>query len=62
MTKWIWSKFNNPARKDGLKLSHWQREEDVEDDYEYAQLNKHINIVDFTNEEYESLLKVRIEL
>jgi DNA methyltransferase 1-associated protein 1 len=58
VTKWLWHPFNNPARKDGLKLSHWQRKEDVNKDYEYAQFNKKINMIEFTEEEYNRLLKV----
>ena len=50
--KWIWSEFTNPARIDGLRLSHWQRIEDIKKEYEYAQLNKTINIVNIRKEEY----------
>ena len=50
--KWVWSEFENPARIDGLRLNHWQRIEDVKKDYEYAQLNKKINIVNVRKEEY----------
>jgi DNA methyltransferase 1-associated protein 1 len=57
---WVWSRFINPARKDTLLLTHWQREEDVHKDYEYAQLNKKINIVDFTKEEYDEYLSVKL--
>lgn len=60
VTKWKWSKFNNPARKDDLRLTHWQREEDINKDYEYAQFNKKINIIEFSKEEYEQNLKVII--
>ena len=55
--KWVWSKFNNPARKDTLKLFHWQRKEDVNKDYEFAQCNKKIDIIDFSKEEYDELIK-----
>jgi DNA methyltransferase 1-associated protein 1 len=54
---WVWSKFRNPARSDGLILTHWQRKEDVGKDYEYAQLNKKIDIVEFTMEEYDQIIK-----
>ena len=57
VTKWVWTKFNNPARSDKFKFSHWQREEDVDHDYEYAQFNKKIKLVEFTQEEYENLIK-----
>jgi DNA methyltransferase 1-associated protein 1 len=55
--RWVWSNFKNPARVDGLRLSHWQRKEDVDKDYEYAQFNKKIQTVDFSDEEYNSHLK-----
>ena len=55
--KWVWSNFNNPARKDTLKLFHWQRKEDVNKDYEFAQCNKKIDIIDFSKEEYDELIK-----
>lgn len=54
---WAWSNFHNPARTDGLKLSHWQRVEDVDKDYEYAQFNKKINLVEFSIEDYNQYIK-----
>ncbi len=57
VTKWVWSKFNNPARGDHFHLSHWQRIEDLDKDYEYAQFNKKINLVEYTSEEYERLIQ-----
>lgn len=55
--KWVWSRFNNPARTDGLKLYHWQRLEDINKDYEFAQLNHKIELIDFTLEEYNLIIK-----
>lgn len=55
--KWVWSRFNNPARTDGLKLYHWQRIEDVNKDYEFAQLNHKIDLIDFSQEEYNLIIK-----
>lgn len=57
VTSWVWSKFHNPAREDNFKLSHWQRKEDVDKDYEYAHFNKKIDVVEYTPEEYERLIK-----
>ena len=51
--KWVWSEFNNPARNDNFHLKHWQRVEDVKKDYEYAQYNKKINIVNIKKEEFD---------
>ena len=57
VTKWVWSNFNNPARTDDFNFSHWQRTEDVDKDYEYAHFNKKINIVEYTQEEYDKFIK-----
>lgn len=58
VTQWVWHGFKNPSRKDTLKLFHWQRKEDTEKDYEFAQYNKRINVVEYNEEEYETLIKV----
>lgn len=55
--KWVWAPFNNPARKDGLKLSHWQKEKQVDEPYPFAKINHKIKLVKFTDEEYEKHLK-----
>ena len=53
--KWVWSPFSNPARTDNetTKFSHWQRQEDIDKDYEYSHVNVKINIVHLTKEEYD---------
>jgi DNA methyltransferase 1-associated protein 1 len=56
ITRWVWHSFTHPARNDNLHLNHWQRREDVNKDYEYAQFNKKINLVEFTDNEYETLI------
>ena len=56
-TKWIWTPFSNPARQDQLKLVHWQRASDINKEYEPSKLNKSIEIVEFTKEEYEKLIQ-----
>ena len=56
-SNWVWSPFTNPARKDNLQLVHWQRAEDVNKDYDFAKLNQNIDIVEFTEEEYNKLIK-----
>lgn len=53
--KWSWTEFTNPARNDNLHLKHWQRVEDIKKDYEYAQYNKKISIVNIKKDEYENL-------
>ena len=56
-SNWVWSTFSNPARKDNLKLYHWQRAEDVNKDYDFAKFDQKIDIVEFTKEEYDKLIK-----
>ena len=56
-SNWVWAPFTNPARSDNLKLVHWQRAEDVNKDYDFAKLNQNIDIVEFTKEEYDTLIK-----
>ncbi|KAG5520014.1 hypothetical protein PMAC_001090 [Pneumocystis sp. 'macacae'] len=47
---WVWSSFVNGARKDGHLFSHWIRAEDKE--YRFEKLNKKVNIITYSNEEY----------
>ena len=56
-TNWIWTSFTNPARSDNLKLTHWQRADDNNKDYEFSKLNNNVDIVEFTKEEYDNLIK-----
>ncbi|CAB4066156.1 DMAP1 [Lepeophtheirus salmonis] len=37
---WIWMKFVNPARNDGLILRHWRRAADEGKDYPFSRFNK----------------------
>ena len=37
-TNWIWTSFTNPARSDNLKLTHWQRADDINNDYDSSKL------------------------
>ena len=55
--KWVYSKFINPARTDGLELYHWQKETEVDHPYPYAKLNKKVEIVKYTDEEYKTLIE-----
>ena len=56
-SNWLWAPFSNPARTDNLRLVHWQRAEDVNKDYDFAKFNQSIDIVDFTEDEYNKLIK-----
>ena len=56
-SNWAWAKFTNPARTDNLRLVHWQKAEDVNKDYDFAKFNQNIDIVEFTKEEYDTLIK-----
>lgn len=56
-TKWVYTPYTNNARTDGLKLIHWQKAEDVNKEIDYSQFNKKIDIVEFSESEYDSLIK-----
>lgn len=50
---WVWTSFVNGARKDGHLFSHWIRAEDnVNEEYKFEKLNKKVNIITYSNEEY----------
>lgn len=50
-TCWEFVPFENNARKDGLKLKHWQRV-GTPAEYAFARLNRPIQMVTYTDEEY----------
>ena len=52
--KWLWDGFTNPARKDTLELYHWRKASDI-DDYAFAKFNKQVELIEYTEEEYEAL-------
>jgi len=60
--KWSWEKYKNSARADGVELWRWQERtvdsngnilKDVPEDYGYAKYNKHIDLVTYSDTEYE---------
>ena len=40
MVGWEWKGFNNGGRTDGLRLSHWSKNNDKSTDYTFARFNK----------------------
>jgi len=50
--KWVWAPFTNSARSDGLFLYHWRKANDKEEDYAFSKFNKQIELVEFSEEEY----------
>ncbi|KAG0742048.1 hypothetical protein G6F57_003690 [Rhizopus arrhizus] len=50
-TPWVERPFSNSARSDGLILKHW-----VKQKYEFAKFNKMIDIIQYTDEDYEKHL------
>ncbi|KAG8653321.1 SWR1-complex protein 4 isoform X3 [Manihot esculenta] len=56
---WQWLPFTNSARKDNLQLYHWVRVVNgvsPTGDYSFAKYNKSVDIVRYTDEEYEKHL------
>ncbi|TKR93978.1 hypothetical protein L596_008336 [Steinernema carpocapsae] len=55
--KWMFTQFENEARQDGLKLSHWTRVDKLDEKpYIFAKYNKAIKVPEYTNAEYEKNL------
>ncbi|CAO2826671.1 unnamed protein product [Amaranthus hypochondriacus] len=56
---WRWLSFTNSARKDNLELYHWVRVVNgvpPTGDYPFAKYNKSVDIIKYTDEEYEKYL------
>ncbi|KAI3693819.1 hypothetical protein L1987_76771 [Smallanthus sonchifolius] len=56
---WEWLSFTNSARKDDLKLYHWVRVVNgtpPSGDYSFAKYNKYVDVIKYTDEEYEKHL------
>ena len=49
---WIWAPFNNPAREDCAQLSHWTKKTEKDDVYSFSKLNRKIDVIRYTPEEY----------
>ncbi|KNC96721.1 uncharacterized protein SPPG_07930 [Spizellomyces punctatus DAOM BR117] len=56
VSPWVWRSFTNPARRDNLELYHWVKATDAED-YYFAKFNEIVDMVDYTEEEYNAHLK-----
>ena len=52
MVGWEWQGFNNGGRTDGLRLSHWKKNNDKSTDYTFARFNKTVRILSYTEDEY----------
>ncbi|XP_021904330.1 SWR1-complex protein 4 isoform X2 [Carica papaya] len=56
---WQWLPFTNSARKDNLQLYHWVRVVNgvpPTGDYSFAKYNKLVDVIKYTDEEYEKYL------
>ncbi|XP_078429620.1 myb-like transcription factor family protein isoform X2 [Wolffia australiana] len=56
---WQWLPFSSSARSDNLQLYHWVRivnEVTPSGDYSFAKFNKSVDILKYTDEEYEKFL------
>lgn len=56
-SKWVWKKFDNPARKDGLQLSHWIQDND-NGEYNFAKYHQTKDfLIKYTDEEYSNAIE-----
>ncbi|XP_031100844.1 SWR1-complex protein 4-like isoform X1 [Ipomoea triloba] len=56
---WQWLPFTNSARNDNLQLYHWVRVVNgvlPTGDYSFAKYNKSVDVIEYTDEEYEKYL------
>ncbi|KNE56488.1 hypothetical protein AMAG_02288 [Allomyces macrogynus ATCC 38327] len=52
--KWEWRPFTSSARTDGLALRHWANASENDDaDYRFSSFNKQVDVVQYTDDEYE---------
>ena len=54
---WEWRRFNHSGRADakmekGLKLGHWQKNNDKSTDYAFARFNKKVKVLSYDDDEY----------
>ncbi|EGT57558.1 hypothetical protein CAEBREN_03760 [Caenorhabditis brenneri] len=57
--KYKWMPFINEGREDGLQLHHWVRSDriDPETPYPFAKFNKSIDVVTYTDDEYNACMR-----
>ena len=58
--KWVWHSFKNPAREDGVQMSHWMKEKEIDDPYPFARFNKKARVITYTEEEYKKAVQPMI--
>ncbi|KAJ1966496.1 swr complex subunit [Dimargaris xerosporica] len=56
-THWVWRGFTSSARQDDLVLYHWTKSTDDPLDYFFASFNQSIDVVTYTDAEYDLYLK-----
>lgn len=56
--KWVWTEYQSSARSDSQPFFHWVKADLQAFDYVYAKFNTKQDAITYTNDEYESLLKV----
>ncbi|XP_050439076.1 DNA methyltransferase 1-associated protein 1-like [Adelges cooleyi] len=54
---WVWAPFVNPAREDGVCFYRWRKVADEGEVYPFAKFNKKIEILKYSNSEYEMYLQ-----
>ncbi|KAJ1660237.1 swr complex subunit [Dispira simplex] len=56
-THWVWRGFTSSAREDDLVLHHWVKASDEPHDYHFASFNQVVDVVEYTDTEYDLYLK-----
>lgn len=51
--KWDWTAFNNPARSDGIRFSHWAKKKEDAEPYAFARFNRKVDLIPrYSDQEY----------
>jgi DNA methyltransferase 1-associated protein 1 len=52
----VWHEFNNSARDDGYKFSHWMKKKEMEEVYPFSRFNRKVEAIRYTEEEYDKVI------
>jgi DNA methyltransferase 1-associated protein 1 len=55
--KWIFTKFNNPARTDDHLLNHWTKKKEENLPYPFGKFNRQAEVITYTDDEWTSVVE-----